>query len=169
MSTREKLRPIRGNVYGSQGQGEALDVPRAFLWRSAAHNIANGGGAVAIEWDTAIYDVEGMWSSAANTRLTIRTQGIYAVNGWLLWPSDSTSYRELWVTHNGALEFVNLVQPSAVTVTGQSISRFVSCNAGDYLELKAAHNSATNPLVLAGGGGQSTYDIGIQACLISTT
>lgn len=164
------LNAVRGQMMGGD-EYRVLNKPRVFVYRTTAHNIPNGGAYTAIQWNAKSYDTDSMWNSAVNTtRLTCNTPGEYDVNGFVVWPSDSTNYRHIGIRVNGVAtaRFCGLVQPNAVTVTGQDITRRVTLNRGDYIELVLAQNTVTNPLVLGASPVLSTYDHGLQACLVST-
>lgn len=161
--------PPRGNV--TAGRERILNLPRAFVYRVAAgFSIPNGGVATAVSWDTMVWDVEGMWSAANPTRLTCVTSGTYTVQGWIMWPSNSTSFRQLWIVKTTPAGFAligtEVDPPNASTVVSQSISRPVLLNAGDYVELAAGQNTS-GALTLAIGNANSAFDHGFQACLSS--
>lgn len=149
------------------GRSKILDKPRAFVYRAATHNIPTGV-ATAVIWDTVARDVDGMWSIANPTRLTARTQCTLKVTGWVLWPANAASFRQLSIMRNGVVAFTSIIQPNTVpTATTQELTRDVEMNAGDYVELGATQNTG-GVLTLPVSGSASTYDHGLQVCLLST-
>ncbi len=143
-------------------------MPRASVWRAAAHNVATGGAYVAIEFDNLDYDTDGMWATTAPTRLTCRTSGLYAVEGWCVWPTSGTSYRQICILKNGNAQVVRTTPPFATTVVSSWISAQLALVAGDYLVLGVAQNTG-GVLTLPANGTTAVRDHVFQACLISTT
>jgi hypothetical protein len=164
VSTREQLRSIRGNVYGSQGQAEVLDVPRCSVYRATAHNVGTGGTPNQISFDTLDYQSEGMWNPAAPTHITCLTAGVYLFTGQVVWPSNATNFRNLAFLKNGVTVYGDsYATPSAVTVTGQNTAAHIPLNAGDYVEMYAAQNTGGVLTLPANPRWQAA-----SACLIST-
>jgi hypothetical protein len=164
------MHPGRSNVWGSD-EHEVLNVPRVCVIRKAVHNIAGGGVSTPIQWDGKLYDTDGMWDPAGSattiSRLTCRTAGLYDVHGWILWPANATSYRQLWIVVNAVLAYSTVIQPNTVpTVVSQETNRHIALNAGDYIQLAAGSNAGA--LTLPVTGSTAAYDHGFQACLIST-
>lgn len=156
----------RGNILN--GISRILDKPRVFVYRTAGHPVAGTGAAVKIIWDSVDTDVEGMFSTGTNTRITCVTAGLWQVEGWVLWPANGNSYRQLWIMKNNALTFSSVIGPNQVpTVTSQELSRQIRLTAGDYLELAAGQGTG-GILTLPATGGSSAFDHGFQACWIST-
>lgn len=156
---------IRGNKMG--GRQNILDMPRCSVCRVAPHNLPNGGTFNTITFDTLDSQSEGMWSIANPTRVTCLTAGTYATLGTIIWPSDSTNFRQLALFKNGVIYIQIISAPGPVSAVGQQISAQIPLNAGDYVELRAAQNTATNPLVLP-ANAYSIRDISLQCCLVST-
>jgi hypothetical protein len=160
------LRSGRGNVWGSD-EHDALNVPRAAVYRAATHNIATGGAAQIITWDRLDHDTDGMWDPTKPTILTIRTTGLYVVTTAIVWPANNTNYRQLWISRNGGLTFGNIIQPQLVTISSQELTAQTELYAGDTLNTFAAQNTG-GVLTLPANGTQSSRDHRLHACLIST-
>lgn len=144
-----------------------MDVPRAFVARSSAHNVGTGGGVTTIQWNTRNQDNDGMWGSTIPTRLTIKTPGEYEIVSWILWPANATSYRQIYLLLNGGLYACKTEQPNTVpTVYSQEITRLIQLDAGDYIETGAAQNTG-GTLTLPATGATCEWDHGCQVCLTS--
>ena len=148
------LRPPRGNIV-LEDEYAVNNMPRAALWRNAAHNISTGGAAQIITWDRLDYDTDGMWDPTKPTILTCRTAGLYACSAAILWPSNSTNYRQMWISRNGGLTIGNIIQPQLVTISSQEVNGQIELNAGDTLGVFAAQNTG-GVLTLPGGAVQSS-------------
>lgn len=160
-------RRSRGNVLDADVY-ETLNQPRAFVYRAATHNVATGGAGVIIQWDTLVYDTDGMFDSTLNTQLTIRTAGLYEVKAWVLWPASAASYRQIFLgTSLSNFVVHRLNQPSAVTIVTSEVNSQLALNAGDFIQVYVAQNTG-GVLTLPVSGTSSVYDHGLQACLIST-
>lgn len=57
-----------------------------------------GTSVVAVQFNTKDFDTDGMWSSGANTRLTVQTPGFYKVEYWIdLMGSSSSTNADTYV------------------------------------------------------------------------
>lgn len=169
MSARDKIRAIRGNVYGSQGQGEALNVPRASVYRTTALGIPTGTPTL-IPWDTVEYDTDGMWRPGTPSALICVTAGVYRYTCWGSYANaGDATFRQFYFTKNG------LDQRSEIVLTAfngfrTSLTNSVEfdMDAGDFVQPVFAHGSATTPLAF-GVATAATRLNGFQCCLVSTT
>lgn len=158
----------KGNIDAVTGR--ILATPRLTLVRSAAHNIANGGVFVPIQWDKREVDTDGMWGGAANsTQIKCITPGRWNIRASVLWPLDTTSFREMLLQINGIFQFGDVIPPpTSVTVGHQKMDMQVDLNAGDIMILGLAQNTVTNPLTLPANNTVSLHDHCFQAVLVST-
>lgn len=90
------------------GAGQNIDergVPAALAKRTTALAIPNGVETV-VPFDTSSRDTDGMWAVAAPTRMTVKTPGLYRIDAFLHWQTNSSGYREILVRKNGSIAFV---------------------------------------------------------------
>lgn len=166
-----QLRSGRGNVWGDNfGLNDALNMPRAAVLLGA--NQAFAASAVnTVIWNSQIatYDTDGMWSNAANTRLTVRTAGLYLVAAQLEWDAVgavAASTMRAFIYKSGVQVAIEGVPPvmQALVPTIMRIAWPVPANAGDYFEILGQQSCVAN-LNLIAGSGISMF----SATLLSTT
>lgn len=147
-----------------------LNVPRAACHRVATHNVPTGGAATPIQMAQLEYDTDGMVdlsSATSASRFTIRTTGIYATTGAILWPAPaSVTFRQIILLQNGAQWKSLIAFPNTAGAAAQEINGQISCVAGDYIELAAAQNTGGTIALL--GNTFTIRDLSFQTCLVST-
>lgn len=130
--------------------GRVLNVPRCYVRQGTIQNI-NNSAVTGITFDNPgsvldpPYDSDNMFSATLNTRVTIRTPGIYDVKWFVCWATNSAGLRQGWIAKNGGAGFrwaYDLKVPTAAAITTQSCSQHMMLNIGDYLELIVFQDSA---------------------------
>lgn len=161
--------PPRGNV--TNGVDRILSMPRASVFRSATQ-LVNAATDTPVSWEVEDYDTDGMWSLASPTRLFGQTAGLYLVNGWVTWPAEGSSFRQMRIykyDEQGVFSdaYGNVVvQPSSITITGHEIAKQIPMDRGESVELVVNHNVPAG--LSLGAAGVGVRQNGFQACLIST-
>lgn len=158
-----KLRPGRTNTWGAD-EHDVLDKPRASLYYTTAVNATGSGVTWTIIWEAKEYDTDGMWNPATPTRLTARTQGVYAFWTQNTWVANAFGDRLMYFVKNNTTGFGSTYAATSAAVPHfMSTSVAIQMNAGDYVDVRVLQNTAVG-LNFFGGLGNN----GFQACLIST-
>lgn len=132
------------------GGGSGSQIPvGARVRRAAAQSIATGSTPTALSFDTEVYDTQGLWSSGAPTRLIAPISGYYAVAGFVQWATATFAagnYRYADLAVNGATGISrDRSHPGAGTGDADNVASAVYfLNAGDYVELRAAHQDGAS-------------------------
>ena len=118
---------------GTQSTG-AADANTPVTWTSDAFN-------------------RGLWSSGANTRVTIRRPGLYMLRANLRFAGlGAGQYGILRFGKNGAWETVseNLTNPGASSVGGgyATSTDLMSCVPGDYIQVSAASSPGAQDITI---------------------
>jgi hypothetical protein len=119
--------------------------PRCSVFNSAVQAISSGAGAVALTFDSELFDVGGFHSTGSNpSRLTVPagSSGLYSCYGQVFYNTLST-VMNLRLLKNSSIEA--LVQ--AVTGAGFGITvpvaALLQCDGGDILELSLTQTGST--------------------------
>ncbi len=142
---------VRASVLG----GEAK-VPAVRVRRNAAQAIAHNTN-TAVSWDTEDYDTDNMWVAGSETRLTIRTPGIYMIQAGLVWSDGGdTSYRGMTIVKSGGTVLADF-NDSAFNGAGKSLQTHATAAfaAGDYVETFVYHLRGSSLNLAAGFTQQS--------------
>ena len=119
-----------------------------------------------VQWNNAAasFDTDGMWSSGANTRLTINTAGLYLVtwNYFIGWTGNTATVEgAISRTTSGGSEtdegYLYVYQATGVFQYQMIGVISVLCNAsvGDYFRARVVNAGATSPYV--GFGNVSSF------------
>ncbi len=130
---------VRDNIVWLAGDAASGGPkPMCRVYNNASINIATATN-TALTFNSERYDVGGMHSTSVNTsRITIPTGGggVYHLGGCVVFASNATGVRAVWLMLNGATRIVQQAQPAS-SATDQAIT--VSCDyklaAADYVEL----------------------------------
>lgn len=165
----------------------ALTVPAARLQMTADHAASIPQNTFRpVSFDIAAFDTNGLYNAASPSRLTIKTPGLYLIEGSIVWRAadNNLNQRRALIRVNGAGDGFNgtvlddaavSAQPDDVGVTVKSVARLV---AGDYVEL-VGWNSATGAVgtkgnerthlsvTWIGGAGQTIDERGVSAARIT--
>lgn len=108
-----------------------------------------------IPFDVTSFDDNFFFNSSNNTRLTIRTKGVYSISGTVKWAGNSTGIRSIRVNRysaaSGTLSEVAWDTTSAADTTQKAnqVNTHYWLNEGDYLTLDAYQNSGAALSVLS--------------------
>lgn len=143
---------------GAVGVTELAPLPGARVYRSAPIAIANGQIAELPMTDVA-YTQGGVWSTAQPTRLTAPVTGVYQVTGSVVFQSNGSGLRAVWVVPAGSPDSPYFGEAqSAITAPGEpsaiSLSSLLHLEAGQAVALAARQGSGGDLQVL--GVGQQT-------------
>ena len=142
-----------GKQNGSVVLTASYPAPMGDVQLSAPSNASIAtSGEVFLQWGTAVVGVGSMsFSSGAPTKITCGVAGKIEVWGQLSWAGAAASTRrdcKLFLTN---VQQASSIQPGTGGFVFQQASTFLNVVAGDYVELKANHDSATTPLSCAAG------------------
>lgn len=102
---------------------------------------------------TPVIDTDGMWSAAANTRLTVNTPGAYVAFASVQWASSAgAGVLQTFIRRNGttAVAAWLLPQPAVASTPQLTISSApYPCVAGDYFEVRVNQTRVASPGTLA--------------------
>lgn len=148
---------------GSVGSSELAPLPGARAYRAAPVTVADGV-LTEIALTDAAYNRAGVWSTDQPARMTARVTGIYAVTAGVLFQSNGSGTRGVWIIPAGDLSnpFAG-EQQSAVTSGGQpselNVSTILQLDAGETVAIAVMQTSGGALQVL--GNGQRTA-LGLQ-------
>ena len=100
-------------------------------------NDATAGTAEVIEWDRAVVDTDGMWSTGTADFVQVQTPGWYWIWLQVQWASASASGRVTQIAVNGTADPLN-VTASTNTVMGSTGVLTQQCWAYEHLNVGAA-------------------------------
>lgn len=147
------------------GAGQTVDergVPATKVYNTAVQAIPNGVSTV-VAFDAEIFDTDGMHDTVTNnSRITIKTPGLYSITAASDWAVNATGIRMLEIRKNGAglpQEFAHQSTPSSSTYARQTMAVTLMLAAGDYIDL-SVYQTSGSPLNLSGGAALSAVLIG---------
>jgi hypothetical protein len=132
-----------------------------------ANQTLNNAAETPISFTTEIYDTDTIHDNATNpTRFTIKTPGLYLLQGHVQWGANTTGDRTIQFKKNGTdyLDDEVLDPDDANGNLRASTISIVKLNAGDYVELIAIHTiTGGGTLQVIGGGSGTTAEYRTQA------
>ena len=113
-----------------------------------------------VTFTTVQFDVGGVFSSGAPTKLTAPVTGVYVITGHVEWDSGKPGYRQLEIDGPGGRLATSLIPVAAEEFTYSTVSTIVKLNAGDSVQLVAdqvsgaalAYNGGSFAMSWAGSG-----------------
>lgn len=143
--------PVSGAVISKTTFGDVVKADLDFLanppacrvTKAAAQSIATSA-LTAVTFDTERYDTDTMHDNVTNnTRITIKTAGLYTVGAAIEWAAGGTSFRLLLIRLNGTTPIAQLIGPPETTgvATDQTLSTVYKFAVNDYIEVMAQQNS----------------------------
>jgi hypothetical protein len=97
-----------------------------------------------VEWDFARHDPSGMYDSDYRTRMTIKVAGYYLVGALIVWDSESTGQRRVYIGKNDSLitpEWFAGDERTAIGNTASSCNGLLDCSVDDYLQIAVEESS----------------------------
>lgn len=130
----------------------ATDAPHARVFNSAGGAIADVTD-TALQFNTERVDVGNMWTSGANTRLTVPTGGggFYMIHGSNQWAASASGYRALAIRLNGTTAIARVVVGGQNALQEQNVTALYQLAVGDYVELVVYQNTGGNLNVNSSG------------------
>jgi hypothetical protein len=140
---------------GAVGVSELAALPGARVYRSAPTAIPSGQ-LVEVPMTDAAYSQGGVWSTAQPARLTAPVAGVYQVTGSVVFQSNGSGLRAVWIIPAGNVEapYFGQAQTAITTpdeVTSITTSGVVRLGAGDGVALAVRQGSGTALQLLATG------------------
>jgi hypothetical protein len=115
-------------------------VPSAVLSRGVAQSIPNAVATV-LSWPVNELDTDAMYNSAINTRLTVKTPGLYQISAFVDYNTGG-GFRATSIRKNGAVTIVTNEGPATSgDLTQSPLSTLVLLAAGDYIDVTAYQNT----------------------------
>jgi hypothetical protein len=134
------------------GAGQTIDergVPAAKVYGSA-HTAVPTGTAPVLSFDSESLDTDGMHDPTTNnSRITIKTPGLYLIGGTINWPNNTNGQREIVILKNGAAIAASDMNAGG-NINWQQVSVVAMLAAGDYLEFMVFQNSGASLTPTAG-------------------
>lgn len=131
-----------------QQSGLFFDPPHCRVYNNAAQSIANATDTT-LAFNSESLDNDTMHDNVTlNSRVTIRTAGLYIINANIEWPTNGTGERTLYLFLNGTTVlpgYTAVPSTNIVDAVGQSTSCFYKFIAGDFIEVRVKQTS-TAPL-----------------------
>lgn len=104
-------------------------------------NVGNGEY-VSVSFSTVNFNVGGVFSAGAPTKLTAPITGVYTITGTVEWTSGNPGYRQLEIdSSTGARLATSLIPVAAAQFTYSNVSTAVKLTAGDSVQLVANQSS----------------------------
>ena len=107
----------------------------------------NTGVTAVLQWDSADFNVGGMYKSSAKDRLTARVPGRYLIIASVRWPSNVSGRRALALSLNGTTNEIGLSNVGPYASTTLDAQQTVECvyrlKAGDFVQVWAAQDSGS--------------------------
>jgi len=119
------------------------------VWHNAAQSIPNNTATI-LSFNQEDFDLDDMHDNTTNnSRLTIKTAGLYMVLASIQWDSGSTGYRELFILHNGNV--ISKYSIAAHDYIGNINFALKSCSVNDYFQVHVWHTQGASLNVLSEG------------------
>jgi hypothetical protein len=149
-----------------------LNRPRVMVYDSTGVSIQQSDGETLLEWDTEVFDTDGMHSTGTNpSRLTCVTSGVYEIIAHIDWQGhNDTNAGSRWVSinknNNGGLTMATSAEIAADAINcapndgaDLQVSHIVFqhfLTAGDYIEV-VVRNIVTDILSTNGQEDHNTF------------
>lgn len=121
-----------------------------YVNKSTGQSIATGTD-TALTWNVEAVDVGDMFSSGANTKMTVPTGGAgwYAINAYVRWPSTSTQWKtEIWLRKNGSTVPFRAGRLTCGAggsgTSGTQVFGLMYLSDADYLEVMVRQNTGSS-------------------------
>lgn len=126
------------------------NVPACRAIRTTNQSIATATS-TAISFDSESFDTAAMHDTSVNTsRVTFTIAGIYQVSGTVMFASNATNSRDVWLQLNGTTRIAEAATTANSTdVWACSLSTLVKVAANEYVELLVFQTSGGNLNALA--------------------
>jgi hypothetical protein len=130
-------------------------IPQARL-QTAGQSIPGDETITTLAWNSAQYNVGGMFDPAAPDRLVVSTAGVYEISAGVRWAGNLTGYRFAAICLNAATaggcnatsdvavsEYATNSNPGVgvVRLTQQTVSTQIKLAAGDVVQIAVAQNT----------------------------
>lgn len=105
----------------------------------------------AVAFDSESFDTDSMHSTVTNTsRLTFNTAGLYIITASVMWESNATGTRDVWLQISGSTRISEAAQQAnAADLTSHALSAIYKATAAQYVELIAYQSSGASRNVIA--------------------
>lgn len=107
------------------------------------------------------YDTDGMLATAAGSKITVQTAGIYSCTAAIGWGTSSvgTRFARIYRVRSGTeIAFaISEVPAHPAGVIDHSLAGMIECNAGDTIELGCFQSTAGLLNVIQEGAYQTTF------------
>lgn len=152
LDTTDKTLALKFNgVYWTDVGGLAVVLnDGAGLFSSLTAAIPSGTGkTVILDFDTKLWDSDGMWDAGDTTRLTCHTTGVYIITGFAAFSASGVSptFKSLQLLLNGVVLTELFTIDSSTSGTAKNVSTLHRLIPDDYLQLRAfqtGSNTAIN-------------------------
>jgi hypothetical protein len=139
---------VRG---GAVTPSKTAAFPGARVETTASQSVGNGAY-VPVSFATVDFNIGGVFSSGAPTKLTVPITGVYAASGSVEWEAGGIGWRQLEIDAGSAGRVATELIPVAATqYTYNSVSTIVKLNAGESVELTANQTSGGGVLPVIKG------------------
>ncbi|MBA7542420.1 hypothetical protein ES705_34741 [subsurface metagenome] len=131
------------------------------VYHNAHQNVDGGVWAVTLNFNSEVYDTDGMHDNAVNNeRITFKTAGIYLVIFQMKWSASGAGRRLLTIWDNSdTLVVVSEVPPPPDNNWNCFLTTLMSVNVNDYITARVYHSAV--------GVLQAMYDPGSSCHLMA--
>lgn len=138
-------------MVGSLGVGVALAPAIGCRITDSGNTSITNNSATIFAFDTERFDTDTMHDPCDNTKITVPSDGIYAVYACIFWAFNNSGYRRMGIRVNGTT-FISS-RAVAQTLLGSTGNRLCMtsiwlADACDYFELEVFQNSGVSLNVL---------------------
>jgi hypothetical protein len=141
-------------------RNQALDVPHFVQVKNSANIVLTSGNFDTILYDTEVFDVDGMHSTAANTgRLNALIDGIYRITLNVSFEANANGLRVAYIQHSvdGIIAITSVNAVGGGVTTDMCVSTEKRMTAGQYVFSIANQNTGGNLNLLASGSRSAIF------------
>lgn len=145
-------------------QSASVQFPAAFVYKNTVTALANGSTDF-IFFNTVSYDTGSFFSASASDRVTVPSDGVYFIQGWLAFAPNATGSRKIILYLNtdatgSTGSIISLIVSPASSAGEESVlatDTILRLVKGDYVKLRAYQSSGGSLNLTVSGYSQVLY------------
>ena len=136
---------LTANLSGIDTSLNSLWVPPSAKITAPAQSINNGTNTYIAYSSGAQWDTNTMFSSGANTRLTINIAGLYIISAHIKFVNGTSGFRYAAIDKNGSIlnELVDINTNTSADPWEISVTNQFNLSVNDYIQLRVYHTQGT--------------------------